>query len=47
MDDLIKAIAISASGLRVQGERIRTIAENLANAGTLPQNLAKQRRPSL
>ncbi len=35
--DLIKAIAISASGLRVQGERMRTIAENLANAGTLPQ----------
>ena len=36
--DLIKAIIISASGLRVQGERIRVIAENLANAGTLPQN---------
>ncbi len=35
--DLIKAIAISASGLRVQGERMRTIAENLANASSLPQ----------
>lgn len=35
--DLIKAIIISASGLRVQGERMKTIAENLANAGSLPQ----------
>ena len=36
-NDLLKAIVISASGLRVQGERMRTIAENLANASTLPQ----------
>jgi flagellar basal-body rod protein FlgC len=30
--DLAKTIAIAAAGLRVQGERLRVIAENLANA---------------
>ena len=35
--DLIKAIVVSSSGLRVQGERMRTIAENLANASSLGQ----------
>ena len=35
--DLIKAIVISSSGLRAQGERMRTIAENLANASSLGQ----------
>lgn len=35
--DLIKAIVVSSAGLRVQGERMRTIAENLANASTLGQ----------
>ena len=35
--ELIKSIIISASGLRVQGERMRVIAENLANANSIPQ----------
>ncbi len=32
--DLDKSMAISASGMKVQGERLRVIAENLANANT-------------
>ena len=35
--ELIKSIIVSASGLRVQGERMRVIAENLANANSIPQ----------
>ena len=35
--DLIKSMIISASGLRVQGERMRVISENIANANSLPQ----------
>jgi flagellar basal-body rod protein FlgC len=31
-DDLTKTLAISASGMKVQGARLRVIAENLANA---------------
>ncbi len=30
--DLTKAMAVSASGLRVQGDRMRVIAENIANS---------------
>ena len=30
--DLAKTLAIAAAGLRVQGERMRVIAENIANA---------------
>jgi len=37
MDDLLKTMRISASGLRVQGERLRVISENVANASSLPQ----------
>ncbi len=33
--DLKNAMKISASGMRAQGERLRTIAENLANADSL------------
>ena len=32
--DLIDSIAISASGMRAQGARIRVVAENVANANT-------------
>ena len=37
MDDLIKVIRISASGMRAQGTRLRTISENIANADSLAQ----------
>ncbi len=32
--DLFKAMAVSASGMKVQGTRLKVIAENLANANT-------------
>ena len=35
--DLVKAIKISASGMKAQGTRLRVIAENLANAQSLGQ----------
>ena len=38
MDDLFKTMRISASGMRTQGTRLRVIAENVANANSLPQN---------
>jgi flagellar basal-body rod protein FlgC len=34
--DLNKTMQISASGMRAQGVRMRVIAENLANANSLP-----------
>ncbi len=34
MSDLSKSMSVSASGMRVQGERLRVIAENIANAGS-------------
>ena len=34
---LIKSIMVSASGLRAQSERMRVIAENMANADSMPQ----------
>ena len=37
MDDLMKSIVVSSSGMRVQGERMRVIAENMANAESLAQ----------
>ena len=36
--ELFKSIMVSASGLRAQSERMRVIAENLANSDTLPQS---------
>jgi flagellar basal-body rod protein FlgC len=36
--DLIKTMMISASGLKAQGQRMRVIAENLANANSLAQS---------
>ncbi len=35
--DIIKAMKISAAGMKAQGTRLRTIAENLANADSLPK----------
>jgi flagellar basal-body rod protein FlgC len=35
--DLVKALNISASGLKAQGTRLRVIAENLANADSTAQ----------
>ena len=32
MTDLLKTMAISAAGMKVQGARLRVIAENIANA---------------
>ena len=37
MDDLMKTMRISSAGMRVQGERLRVISQNLANAEALPQ----------
>ncbi|MFM2044779.1 MAG: flagellar basal body rod protein FlgC [Pseudomonadota bacterium] len=33
-DDLMKSMAISASGMKAQGVRLRVISENLANANS-------------
>ena len=37
MDDIIKTMRISGAGMRVQGQRLRVIAQNIANANSLPQ----------
>jgi flagellar basal-body rod protein FlgC len=36
MDDLASTLRISAAGMRTQGTRLRVIAENIANADSLP-----------
>lgn len=36
MDDMMQTLKISATGLRAQGTRLRVIAENVANANSLP-----------
>jgi flagellar basal-body rod protein FlgC len=36
MDILVKAQRIAVSGLQAQGVRLRVVAENMANADTLP-----------
>ncbi len=38
MDDLFKTFRISSAGMRVQGERLRVISQNIANADSLPQD---------
>lgn len=40
--DLIKALQISASGMKAQGTRLRVIAENVANADSVPQTPDEQ-----
>ena len=42
MDDLIKTIRISSAGMRAQGNRLRVIAQNIANANSLPQEPGQQ-----
>jgi len=37
MEDIIKTMRISAAGMRAQGNRLRVISQNLANANSLPQ----------
>ena len=37
MDDIIKTMRISAAGMRAQGNRLRVISQNIANANSLPQ----------
>ncbi len=41
MDDIIKTMRISGAGMRVQGQRLRVIAQNIANANSLPQEPGK------
>ena len=36
MDDIIRTMRISGAGMRTQGQRLRVIAQNLANANSLP-----------
>lgn len=36
MDDVLRTLRISAAGMRSQGTRLRVIAENVANADSLP-----------
>lgn len=36
MDDLSKSSLIASSGMKAQAERLRVVAENLANAESLP-----------
>ncbi len=38
MDDVGTTLRISAAGMRAQGTRLRIIAENLANADSLPRS---------
>ncbi|MCU0838852.1 MAG: flagellar basal body rod protein FlgC [Rhodospirillales bacterium] len=42
MDDILKTLNISAAGMRAQGSRLKVIAENLANANSLPQHAQDQ-----
>ena len=37
MDDIIKTMRISGAGMRAQGNRLRVISQNIANANSLPQ----------
>jgi flagellar basal-body rod protein FlgC len=38
MSDIFSALTISSYGMRAQGERIRVVAENMANVDTAPEN---------
>ena len=38
MEELFKALSVSASGLRAQSARMQIIAENIANSKSLPQS---------
>ncbi len=36
MDDVLRTLRISAAGMQTQGTRLRVVAENIANANSLP-----------
>jgi flagellar basal-body rod protein FlgC len=36
MDEIMKSLQVSAAGMRAQATRVRIVAENLANADSLP-----------
>ena len=36
MDDLLKTLRVSSAGMKAQGTRLKVIAENIANADSLP-----------
>jgi flagellar basal-body rod protein FlgC len=38
MDDILKTMRISSSGMRVQGARLKVISENIANVNSLAQD---------
>ena len=42
MEDLMKTMRLSAAGMKAQGTRLRVIAENVANADSLPADPNKQ-----
>jgi flagellar basal-body rod protein FlgC len=42
MSDLLSTMAISGAGMRVQSERTRVIAQNMANADTTPSKPGEQ-----
>jgi flagellar basal-body rod protein FlgC len=42
MDDMLKTLDISAAGMRAQGMRLKVVAENLANANSLPETASDQ-----
>ena len=42
MDDLLKTFKISSAGMKAQGTRLRVVAENLANANSLPRAPGEQ-----
>jgi flagellar basal-body rod protein FlgC len=39
MDELLRTLRVSASGMKAQGTRLRVISENVANADSLPTKL--------
>ncbi len=40
-DNLLKTLSISAAGMKAQGTRLRIIAENIANANSLPTDVGE------
>jgi flagellar basal-body rod protein FlgC len=36
MDDMLKTLHVAAAGMRAQGARLKVVAENVANANSLP-----------
>lgn len=42
MDDVLRTLRISAAGMRTQGTRLRVVAENIANADSLPTKPGEQ-----